>query len=166
MPLLGREKVSFELKEGIKSRVNTNLRGVFLSGLKNVIDGTPVGLTQSELPKGSISTSGLTKNNWFLSVGIPSSSITTSKSGAGLNSIRQLSKMPANVLGKKLFYTNNKPNINTLEYGGFPSPVDKGSRLRGKNNYQKLSVNGFSKQAPSGWVRKTLIAMKNKIRSL
>jgi len=51
-----------------------------------------------------------------------------------------------------------------LEYGGFPSPVEKGSYIKGK--YQKLSANGFSKQAPNGWVRATVIQMQNKIRSL
>jgi hypothetical protein len=163
MPLLGREKVK-KMTEDAYIRINDNVRGVFVGGLFNIMEGTPVGLTQSELPKGTASTSGLTKNNWFLSVGIPSSQTTTSKSN-GLASIRQLRKMPKLVMNKKIFYTNNKPNINSLEYGGFPNPVKKGTRVKG-NTYQKLSSGGFSKQAPSGWVRKTLIAMANKIRSL
>lgn len=166
MPLFGREKVR-AMTEDAYVRINDNVRGVFIGGLFNIMEGTPVGLTQSELPKGSKSTSGLTKNNWFLSVGIPSSKTTTSKSN-GLASIRQLSSMPKLVLNKKVFYTNNKPNIGVLEYGGFPDPVDKGSRLKGKNNYQKLSSGGFSKQAPGpvGWTRTALVAMANKIRSL
>tara|TARA_R110000772_G_scaffold138094_1_gene247068 strand:- start:212 stop:712 length:501 start_codon:yes stop_codon:yes gene_type:complete len=166
MPLLGREKVQYELEVGILKRVNNNVKGVYLSGLGNIIAGTPVGLTQGEIPIKSISTSGLTRNNWFLSVGASSGDTTTSKSSAGANSLRQLAKLPSVVLGKRIFYTNNRPNITTLEYGDFPSPVKKGSRLRGKNKFQILSVNGFSKQAPSGWVRTTLIAMGNKIRSL
>lgn len=163
MPLLGREKVR-AMTEDAYVRINDNVRGVFIGGLFNIMEGTPVGLAQSELPKGSKSTSGLTKNNWFLSVGIPSSKTTTSKSN-GLASIRQLSSMPRLVLNKKVFYTNNKPNIGVLEYGGFPDPVKKGSRIKG-GEYQKLSSGGFSKQAPSGWVRTTLMAMANKIRSL
>lgn len=153
MPLLGREKVTFELEEGIKARVNTNIKGVFLSGLGNVISGTPAD-------------EGIHRNSWMLTVGIPSNATTTSKSKTGSGSIRQLSKMPAIVLGKKIFFTNNAPAINILEYGGFPSPVKRGSYIKSSKSYEILSIRGFSKQAPNGWVRATLIAMRNKIRSL
>ena len=163
MPLLGREKVS-RMTDEAYVRINNNVRGVFIGGLFNIMEGTPVGLTQGEVPKGTKSTSGLTKNNWFLSVGTPSSSVTSSKAG-GLASIRQLQQMPKGVLNKKIFYTNNKPNILTLEYGVFPNPVKKGSRLKG-GDYTKLSSGGFSNQASNGWIRKTLKAMANKIRSL
>lgn len=151
MPLLGREKVTFELEEGIKARVNTNIKGVFLSGLGNVISGTPAD-------------EGIHRNSWMLTVGIPSNATTTSKSKTGSGSIRQLSKMPAIVLGKKIFFTNNAPAINILEYGGFPSPVKRGSYIKSSKSYEILSIRGFSKQAPNGWVRATLIAMRNKIR--
>ena len=153
MPLLGREKVSHELNVGIKARVNDNLKGVYLSGLGNIIAGTPAD-------------EGTHRNSWFLSVGVASNSITTSKNKAGASSIRQLSKMPQSVLGKKIFFTNKAPGINKLEYGGFPSPVKKGSYIKESKNYQILSANGFSEQAPNGMARITLIAMQNKIRSL
>jgi len=153
MPLLGREKVEFELKEGIKSRMNSNLKGVYLSGLGEIIAGTP-------------SDEGLHRNSWFLSVGVISNATTESKSKAGASSIRQLAKMPKKVLGKKIFFTNNAPAITTLEYGGYPSPVAKGSYIKRSKSYEILSINGFSKQAPKGWVRSTIIAMQNKLRSL
>ena len=151
MPLLGRNKVQHEIEVGILDRMNTNLKGVYLSGLGNIIAGTPAD-------------EGIHRNAWRLSVGTPSSATTTSKSKAGASSLRQLEKMPDMVLGKKIFFTNNAPAITTLEYGGFPNPVKKGSYINGA--YQKLSFNGFSKQAPNGWVRSTLISMQNKIRSL
>ena len=153
MPLLGREKVSFELEVGIKDRMNTNLKGVYLSGLGNVIAGTPAD-------------EGVHRNSWKLSVGVPSNATTTSKSKTGASSIRQLAKMPAVVLGKKIYFTNNAPAINILEYGGFPTPVKRGSYIKSSKSYEILSIRGFSKQAPSGWVRAALIAMRNKIRSL
>ena len=153
MPLLGREKVTFELEVGIKDRMNTNLKGVYLSGLGNVIAGTPAD-------------EGVHRNSWKLSVGVPSNATTTSKSKTGASSIRQLAKMPAVVLGKKVFFTNNAPAINILEYGGFPTPVKRGSYIKSSKSYEILSIRGFSKQAPSGWVRAALIAMRNKIRSL
>ena len=153
MPLLGREKVQHELKVGIRERINTNLKGVYLSGLGNVIAGTPAD-------------EGIHRNSWFLTVGVASNSTTTSKNKIGANSIRQLRKMPAVVLGKKLYFTNNAPAINILEYGGFPSPVKRGSYIKASKSCEILSVRGFSKQAPNGWVRAALIAMANKIRSL
>lgn len=153
MPLLGREKVTFELEVGIKDRMNTNLKGVYLSGLGNVIAGTPAD-------------EGVHRNSWKLSVGVPSNATTTSKSKTGASSIRQLAKMPAVVLGKKIYFTNNAPAINILEYGGFPTPVKRGSYIKSSKSYEILSIRGFSKQAPSGWVRAALIAMRNKIRSL
>ncbi len=153
MPLLGREKVTFELEVGIKDRINTNLKGVYLSGLGNIIAGTPAD-------------EGVHRNSWKLSVGVPSNATTTSKSKTGASSIRQLAKMPAVVIGKKIFFTNNAPAINILEYGGFPTPVKRGSYIKASKSYEILSIRGFSKQAPNGWVRATLIAMRNKIRSL
>jgi hypothetical protein len=75
--------------------------------------------------------------------------------------------MPAYVLNKKLYLTNNGPGINSLEYGGFPNPVIKGSYIKKSKSYEKLSTGGWSNQIdPGGWVRKTLILMQNKIRSL
>ena len=150
MPLIGRDKVDKAIVDTVIT-TNDNLKGVYFAGLANIINGTPAD-------------TGRARNNWFLSVGTPSNSMTTSKNKAGASSIRQLSKMPDQLLGKKIFFTNNLPYIGTLEYGGFPSPVKLGSWIDGK--YQKLSDGGFSKQAPDGWVRSTLIAMKNKIGKL
>ena len=152
MPLIGREKVE-KMLTNYEQTANTNIKGVYLAGLTNIVSGTPAD-------------SGRARNGWFLSVGAASSATETSNSTIGSNSIRQISKMPKSVLGKRIFYTNNTPYIGVLEYGGFPSPVKKGSYIKSSKSYQILSVNGFSKQAPSGWVRSTLIKMQNKIRSL
>jgi hypothetical protein len=153
MPLLGREKVTHELKVGIKERVNTNLKGVYLAGLQQIIQSTPAD-------------KGRARNNWFLTVGTPSSKTTNSENSNGANSLNELAKLPQSVLGKRLYFTNNLSYIGVLEYGGFPSPVKKGSYIKKSKSYEILSLNGFSKQAPNGWVRRTLILMQNKIRSL
>ena len=131
--------------ERSREGLNRDLRGVFLAGLQNIISETPAD-------------TGRTRNNWFNSVGSPSNKSTTLTSG------NTIAKLPKDVLGKKLFYTNNMPNILTLEYGGFPDPVKNGSWIDG--SYQKLSKGGFSKQAPNGMVRVNLIRIKNKIRAL
>jgi hypothetical protein len=140
MPLLGREKVNDAI-EDLYTKTNDNIRGVYLSGLVNIVQETPVD-------------EGRARNNWFLSVSAPSSASTTSKA-KGLGAIRQLSSMPKRVLNRKIYYTNNLPYISKLEYGEYS-----------KNSPSGKTANGFSLQAPSGWVRKTLILMQNKIRAL
>jgi hypothetical protein len=153
MPLKGRDAVD---KMIAKNRVdsNTKLRGVFFAGLSAIIKATPVD-------------EGRARNNWFLSVGVPFSLTSgrgDSKSGSG--SLSSLNEMPKNILNKKVYYTNNMPYIEDLEYGGFPDPVKLGSYDKKKKVYVKKSGGGFSKQAPGGWVRKQLIRMGNKVRSL
>lgn len=142
MPLIGRENFT-KLTEEAYLRINKDLRGVYLAGLTNIVEGTPVD-------------TGRARNNWFLSIGAPSGATTTSKS-KGLGAIRQLRTMPQRVLGRKIFYTNNLPYIGTLEYGGYPqSPKSKTGKSSG----------GFSKQAPKGWVRSTIKQMQSKIKSI
>jgi len=142
MPLKGRDAVD---KMIAKNRTDSNLkvRGVFFAGLSGIIKGTPVD-------------EGRARNGWFLSTGVLfslTSGRADSKSGSG--SLSSLSEMPQNILNKKVYYSNNLPYIETLEYGGFPSPSE-GTKTSG----------GFSKQAPGGWVRKQLIRMANKIRTV
>jgi len=152
MPLRGRKSLDTAIDNLVLS-ANNSLRGVYLAGLSNIVQETPAD-------------SGRARNNWFLSVNAPSSKTTTSASIGGGGSLSQASKMPANVLGKKLYFTNNLPYIGVLEYGGYPSPVKKGSYIKRSKSYEILSINGYSKQAPNGWVRANLIRMQNKIRSL
>lgn len=151
MPLIGRENFNKLTSEGLE-RVNKDLRGVYLSGLFDVVNGTPVD-------------EGRARNNWFFTIGTPSDKTTTSKS-KGLGAIRSIRQMPDYILNKKVYFTNNLPYIESLEYGGYPKPVKNGSWDKKKKAYVKKSEGGFSKQAPSGWVRATLIAMRNKIKTL
>ena len=152
MPLIGRVNLDLAIAD-LVGVANDDVRGVYLAGLKNIVQGTPAD-------------SGRARNNWFLSVGAPSNKITTSSSVGGGGSLSQASKMPKDVLNNTIFFTNNLPYIGVLEYGGFPSPVEKGSYIKRSKSFEILSINGFSKQAPNGWVRKTVIQMQNKIRSL
>ena len=152
MPIKGMAKVKKAIsKDGdIYTNANDSIRAVYLGGLFNIIIETPAD-------------TGRARNNWFLSADSPSSKSTKGKSG-GLSLVSKLQSMPKRVLNRKVFMTNNLPYIGTLEYGGYPNPVENGSWIKGK--YQKLSQGGFSKQAPGGWVRVILIKMQNKIRGL
>jgi len=150
MPLIGLGKIKAELNTNIESRLNKKVRAVYFSGLTAIIKGTPVG-------------EGYHRNAWLLSVGRPSSKKTTSKSKSGSNSFSELASMPSTVLGSAIYFTNYAPAIHTLEYGGFPKPVKKGTYDKKSKTYKKLSAGGFSKQAPKGWVRAAMILMKNKV---
>lgn len=152
MPLVGRDNVKLAMSN-LKQSANDDVRGVYLAGLSNIIKETPAD-------------TGRARNNWFLTTKAPSNRTTTSTSAGGGNSLSQVGKMPKDVLNNKVFFTNNLPYVGALEYGGYPSPVKQGSYIKRSKSYEILSVNGFSKQAPKGWVRARIIKMQNKIRSL
>ena len=133
-------------------KMNDDVKGVYLAGLFNIVEGTPVD-------------SGRARNNWFLSVSAPSQKTTKSKS-KGLAAIRQLRTMPQSVLNKKLYFTNNLPYIGLLEYGGYPKSVKKGTFNKKLKKYEIRSISGYSKQMPRGWVRVAIRLMANKVRNL
>ena len=153
MPLRGRKRVNKVMSEQV-SNLNDGVKGVYLSGLTQIVEAAPVD-------------SGRVRNNFFLTVSAPASDNkerAENKQGSG--SLTDLQKMPDNVLGKRLYFTNNLPYAETLEYGGYPDPVKIGSYDKETKSNVILSINGFSKQAPSGWVRKALARMKQKIKQL
>lgn len=154
MPLKGLKGVKLAIDQ-LEQSANDNVRGVYLAGLKNIVQETPAD-------------KGRARNNWFLSVTAPSNKTTTSASIGGGASLSQASKMPKRVLGKKIYFTNNLPYIGILEYGGFPKPVKKGSYIKRSGEYEKLSENGYSKQlkGAKGWVRINLKRMQSKIKKL
>lgn len=148
MPLIGREN----LKLAIDKRVtiaNDDLRRVYFAGLSAIIKGTPVGnpdlWVYKHPTRGYIDyvgyfgkpdyVGGRARSNWFLSQLTPSTKTTEATKRT------KTPVLPKNVLDKKIYFTNNLPYINRLEYG-------------------------YSQQAPNGWVRKALILMQNQIRAL
>lgn len=140
MPMKGVKNVKLAIGN-LKASANDDVRGVYFAGLNNIVKETPVD-------------EGRARNNWFLTVGAPSNRTTTSASIGGGGSLSQAAKIPKDVLNNTIYFTNNLPYISLLEYGGYPIPGGD------------LTTNGFSKQAPNGWVRATVIKMANKIRSL
>lgn len=143
--LIGRKKLDMAIKERIEN-LNKGLKSIYFKTLADIVEMTPAD-------------TGRARQGWFLTVNNPTSSI----NGGGVS---QLTKMPKNVLGKKIYFTNNASYINVLEYGGFPSPVKKGSYDKISKSYIKLSANGFSKQAPNGFVRVNLKKAQMRIKQL
>ena len=146
MPLENLDNVKKAIR---KTKVNANrdIKSMYILGLRTIIKATPVD-------------EGRARNNWFLTVGSPTELSGRSAVKGGNGSHRSVSEvMPNWVINKKIFFTNNMPYIETLEYGGYPTP-SKGKKTSG----------GYSNQlrpfkSPKGWVRATLIDMANKIRA-
>ena len=152
MPIHGMSTVKLAVKN---TRVNANdgIKKEYIKGLTAVVKGTPVD-------------NGRARNNWFLTVGSPSRSMRAPSKG-GNGSFSSIGRLPKSILNKKVFFSNNLPYINTLEYGGYPSPVRLGTWDKRKKRYIKKSKGGFSKQvAPRGWVRIALAHIKKGIRKL
>ena len=137
MPLHGLDNLRQALSD-IDEPINNSLKAIYLQGLRQIVAGAVV----------AVDDGGRSASNWFLKVGSPSNQTTEQKNGDP-----HLGPMPHNVLGKKLYYTNNMPYINKLEYGGYPGNGPK-------------TINGYSDQAPNGWVRKELLVMRAAIRAL
>ena len=152
MPLQGLASVKKMIAKN-KKDANDKIKGVYFAGLQNIIAATPAD-------------TGVHRNNWFLTVGLPSGLFGREGDSNGSGSDSSLNSMPDYILNKKIYFTNNAPAITTLEYGGYPSPVSKGSYIKKSKSYEILSINGFSTQAPDGWVRSTMIGMEKKVKSL
>ena len=149
MPLKGRKKLDKAIQKRIKEKDNA-LRSVFYNGLKGIVVGTPID-------------EGRVANNWFLTLNTPFKGSSELTSG---NDNPQ-DKMPKSVIGKRIFFTNNMPYINALEYGGYPNPAKRGSWDKVKKAYVINTLNGFAKSAgQGGWVRKELLVMRKAIRGI
>ena len=134
--------------------VNKEVKKVYTKGLRAIVSATPVHFKDG----------GRLRNNWFLSA----DRVSRGKRGKGSNGASSYSsitsKMPRTVLGKKLFFANNMDYANVVEYGGYPRNPNLGTRVG--NGYQKLSSNGFSRQAPRGMVRINVRRMERELRRL
>ena len=152
MPIIGMSKVKKAINDLVVEQ-NKKVKAVYIQGLTNVAIGTPVN-------------EGQARNNWFLSVGRLSNESTKTKSKGASGSLAQIEKIPFWILDKDIYYTNNTPYIEHLEYGLYPVDVKNGTYVKGYG-YQKLSSNGFSLQAgQGGWVRGEILRMKQSIRLL
>ena len=141
MPLHGRSGLRQALGR-VRDDVNNTITAAYIYGLGEIIQATPVHFKDG----------GRLKNNWLLSVGWPTLGTTVSANSTGASSYAQLSRIPADVLGKKIYFVNNLDYAAVVEYGGYPNSVEKGT-YTGNGNYQKLSSGGYSRQAPNGMAR-------------
>ena len=108
MPLEGLGNVKKAIAKN-KKQANKDIKSMYILGLRTIIKATPVD-------------DGRARNNWFLTVGSASGSSGRAKDKGGNGSLSSLNGMPSWILNKKIFLTNNMPYIETLEYGGYPTP--------------------------------------------
>ena len=138
MPLIGLSDVIGAIDD-IESGLNDKLRDVYLKGFKDITERTPEDTRAAQ-------------SNYFISVGAPSNKTTDDTSGNP-----HLEDMPAWVLGKKIYYTNNLPYMVTLEYGGYKGVGPK---------TQRGPAGIFSTQGVGGFVRRELLVMRAAIRRI
>ncbi len=158
MPLRGLGNVKKGMDKTV-DRANENLRAKYFKTLKNVILQTPAD-------------TGRARNGWILTVGAPSNGVTRAPNEGGAASLASLAKMPAKVLGTEIYLTNSTPYIQTLEYGRYPSPVQKGSWISdgaGGGHYEILSTGGWSNQlvqtiGPVGMARHNLQKLEKELK--
>ena len=152
MPIKGLGNVKLAIGD-LKESANDNVRAVYFTGLRAIVEQTPVD-------------EGRARNNWHLTSRQPSTQ-KRGKNKSGAASLKSVSTMSKNVLNKTFYFTNNLPYIHVLEYGGYPTPVKKGTYNKRTKTFEIRSINGFSDQvAPKGWVRSVVIRMQNAIRKL
>lgn len=128
----------------------TEFETVAIDGIAGTVDGTPMGIpnnerSPSQQPRGNV------QFNWQSGRKVNSRVLT---SGGGRDGREFATKAIRGKLGKgkSVYIFNNHPAITTLEYGGYPTPVKKGTYRRGRG-YERRSERGFSKLAPKGMVR-------------
>ena len=155
MPVKGMNRVKAAIKN-VGEDTNGKLTALYFQTLTNIVKQTPVD-------------SGRARNGWFLTVGTPWSGGDRSADKNGTGSLSSLTKMPNDVLGKRIFFTNPTPYINALEFGGYPKNVEYGSWVPETKSYQILSTNGWSNQIlhpPSGMARFNIQKLQKQLDKL
>ena len=140
--------------DNVGNETNNKLRAAYITWLSATVIQTPVHTVDG----------GRLRNSWYLTKDRPSNAKGRSANTSGSSSITDIATMPQWLLGEKIYLTNPLPYANVVEYGGYPIPVKQGSYIDGQ--YQVLSVNGYSKQAPNGMVRINLQRLQKQVRNL
>ena len=113
--------------------VDREVKNQILRMCKDVIDETPF-------------ETGRLKNNWYASNRAIGTRTTKQTDKSGKNSLNRVKAALKRLkMGQKFFFFNNLPYSRVVEFGLYPNPP--------KNPTGK-TINGFSRQAPRGMLRK------------
>lgn len=120
------------------------IKNILRKLVRDVVNDTPVD-------------TGVLKNNWYANTGSPPRRKNSRPDPSGQGSIQRANKTIDRMDLNKTFYLgNNLPYAGVVEFGLYPNPP--------KNPTGK-TVNGFSKQAPSGMLRINVQKAINRIRA-
>lgn len=138
-------KAFTKASDNLLKRANRKYKNLLREVCYAIVDGTPVD-------------TGLLKNNWFPTVSRPSTRFTRGTDPSGNKSKVRVNNLLARIkLGQNFYFTNNTPYADIVEFGRYPNPS------QAKN---PKTVNGFSKQAPSGMLRVNLQRGIQKARAM
>jgi hypothetical protein len=125
------------------NRTKRVVRKVIRDCAKDVIEGTPFD-------------TGRLKNNWYASNRQVPTQTTRARDKSGKKSLARVDKALTQLkIGQTFYMANSLPYSRKIEYGGYPNP----SRARNPK-----TINGFSKQAPSGMLRIAVASAIAKLR--
>ena len=104
---------------------------------------------------------GTLKGEWQVTPDAPATNqLNRPMPGRKRTSLRIFKSFKA-LMGRTWFLANNSDYINVVEFGGYPKNVRRGTRNPSTREYEIRSVDGFSRQAPEGMVRKNLARFRD-----
>jgi hypothetical protein len=132
-----------------KGAIDADVRAIEIALFSAIIKATPVD-------------TGRARGNWQASIDRPEYSAIEREDPQGTAAI-------ADMIGKiggagvVTWLSNNLPYIEVLEYGQYPNPPKRGTRVKG-GGYEVRTVGGFSRQAPAGMVRINMARIDQLVR--
>lgn len=109
---------------------------------------------------------GRARSSWNVSIGSIDTSVPPIGTATSASQILARAQGTLRSLGQYqvVYITSSLPYIEVLEFGGYPSPVKKGTWDKKLRRYVVKSEGGYSKQAPQGMVRLTFQALSEALR--
>ena len=124
-----------------KKNPETVMRSVSLKLFSAIIKASPVD-------------EGLFRGNWQASGATPATGVLKTPDKSGDITINRMSNFVQTTPSwQEMTLANNSAQSLVIEYGGYPSPVKRGTWNKKTKKYEIRSIGGYSKQAPQGVVR-------------
>lgn len=121
----------------------TKQKGSLLNNIKNKF----VFALYSAITQRTPVDSGRARGNWNVAKDNPDLEVDMDRKKPRYKNVDDIDQSQGD---ETMYISNSLPYINTLEYGGYPDPVKRGSYDKKKKTYVIKSDGGFSKQAPEG----------------
>lgn len=123
------------------------VRGIAIALFRDIVQATPVD-------------TGRLRGNWQTTMGAPASGEIDREDKSGNAAGGEIVTVVGQLKDGSVFLTNNLPYAGVVEFGEYPDPVKKGTRVetgKNKGQYEIRSKGGFSKKAPQGMLRLNVV---------